>query len=265
MINNLNLFRCASAKVPFKNYINNSDYVGGIWGLKKQNDVTSSNNSKAKDKEYKNVYNIIELQLVKRLAVKNKYKNIADMPKSMQADYRQKAEYVTKMVIEKCEKYKVEDLAEVVAEILGIESGGYDFSDKVLKRPGSQFKGVMQVNLEACCILYGESCPKFIDFDGKVRSSNLKSEDYKGDQKRHCKQDLVRINKLKEKYPTPQSLYQAIQKDIGLGLEVGILFLKYKISLKKNNVKAGIYAYGDENFKKYNFEYAPEKINISKC
>ena len=50
---------------------------------------------------------------------------------------------------------------------------------------------------------------------------------------RHFAADDERINELKKKYPTVDALYQAIQSDVSLGLEVGIMAFKGKLSRAK--------------------------------
>lgn len=156
--------------------------------------------------------------------------------------YNEHAEYVTKIVIEKCQKYNIEDLIPVVAEMLGVESGGYVFNDEVMVHKGSKYKGVMQCDLTTCLVIYGEGRGEY-------------------DHKRYCKQDESRINELKSKYPTAKDLYNAIQHDAELGLEVGIMALKIKIAANKGSVSKGIQGYCGNQYR-CKIPGVPTKIDI---
>lgn len=138
-----------------------------------------------------------------------------------------KANTVTDMVIKNCKKYDVSDLTPVIMTMLGVETGGFNFSSRVMTNPKSQFKGVMQTNLDAIKALYN---------DNKSR-------------------DVKFVKELKSKYKTPAALYTAIQSDVELGLQVGILFLKTKIRGAGGNVARGVKSYcGDQ----YKYDYPLE-------
>ncbi len=132
-----------------------------------------------------------------------------------------KANTVTDMVIKNCNKYDVSDLTPVIMTMLGVETGGFNFSSRVMKNPKSQFKGVMQTNLDAINALYN---------DNKSR-------------------DVKFVKELKSKYKTPSALYTAIQSDVELGLQVGILFLKTKIRGAGGNVARGVKSYCGNQYK----------------
>ena len=85
--------------------------------------------------QYKKVYKMVEYQLTKRIPTNkpNGYTKISEIPKKEQAIFIKRAENITRMVIEKCQKYDIEELSSVVAEVLGIEYGGYNFTDKFMK------------------------------------------------------------------------------------------------------------------------------------
>ena len=132
-----------------------------------------------------------------------------------------KANTVTDMVMKNCSKYEVADLTPVVITMLGVETGGFNFSSRVMKNPKSQFKGVMQTNLDAIKSLYNDS-----------KSSDAKF-----------------IKELKSKYKTPNALYTAIQTDVELGLQVGILVFKAKIRGAGGNVAQGVKNYCGNQYK----------------
>lgn len=201
-----------------------------------------------KDSKYEKVSSLVEKQLVKRLPKGRsgqKCSSIADLPQSKQAEYREKIAYITKMVIEKCEKYEIEDLAPVIAEMLGVETGGYNFTERVMKNPGRSYKGVMQVDYETCKSIYSEGGAKYVDW-----------------HKRHFSQDDQRIAELKAKYPTAKSLYNAIQEDVELGLEVGIIAFKAKIHQSKGSVAGGIAKYCGNQYK-CNIPGVPSRFDVN--
>lgn len=183
--------------------------------------------------QYKIVHGVVNNQLVKRRSNSNglHYSKIVELPKDEQADYLKRADKITKMVIEKCQKYDIEVIAPVVAEMLGNESGGYNFTEDVMKNPGGNYKGVMQVDFKTCQCIYSEG--------GKINAAWHKA---------HFSQDDARINEMKKKFPTAKALYQAIQNDVELGLEVGIIALKAKIHEAGNSVEEGIKKYTGGNY-----------------
>ena len=145
-------------------------------------------------------------------------------PQIMEKASRQ-ASYVTEIVISNCSKYDVENLSPLIIDMLGNETGGYVFTDKVLKNPKSQFKGVMQTGPAALKGLYAD----------KTSS------------------DAKYIKELKKKYPTTDKLYKAIQTDVELGLQVGILVFKMILRSKQGNVKNSLKQYCGNQYS-YNYD-----------
>lgn len=199
-----------------------------------------------RNRQYKPVSNVVTMQLIKRFpnGKGGFYTDISQMPKNEQAKYLEKAENITKMVIEKCQKYDIEEIAPVIADVLGNESGGYNFCKKSMENPGGLYKGVMQVDFKTCQCIYSEG--------GKINEAWHKA---------HFSQDDARIDEMKKKYPTAKDLFQAIQKDVELGLEVGIIALKAKIHEAKNSVSGGISKYCGGNYS-CNLINVPNTINF---
>ena len=191
-----------------------------------------------RDPQYKDIYSIIDYELVSRVKRNPQgdcYHNISDLPDNMKAQYTEKAEYLTKMVIEKCRKYDVESIAKVIAEMFGIESGGFNFTPGSINK--GAYKGVMQVDLKTCQCIFSEG--------GKA------NKDW---HKAHFSQDDARIKELKSKYKSAQKLFDAIATDVPLGLEVGIIALKAKIH-EAGSVAGGVKKYCGGNYKS---KYADE-------
>lgn len=112
------------------------------------------------------------------------------------------------------------------------------------KIPEGLYKGVMQVDFKTCQCIYSEG--------GKINEAWHKA---------HFSQDDARIDEMKKKYPTAKDLFQAIQKDVELGLEVGIIALKAKIHEAKNSVSGGISKYCGGNYS-CNLLNVPSTINF---
>ncbi len=169
---------------------------------------------------------------------KNKsYKSWNSLSTADREKFQNNIELATKMVLEMSDKYEVADLAPVFIQMICHESG-FDF-DYTLEKKNSQYKGVMQVGIDAICSIYGQGIEKPIDRgDGKLIKSSYSNDAYEAEQKRCLKKDIERINELKKKYPTPESLYEAIKTDVELGVEVGILTYKIKLAYSKGNVAA---------------------------
>ena len=127
------------------------------------------------------------------------------------------------MVIKNCKKYEVSDLTPVVTTMLGVETGGFVFSAKNLNKKGKPGcpKGSMQTDLDAINTLYNDN-----------KSSDVKF-----------------VKELKSKYKTPGALYTAIQSDVELGLQVGILVFKAKIRGAGGNVAKGVKSYCGNQYK----------------
>ena len=145
-----------------------------------------------------------------------------------------KANKVTDMVMKNCKKYNITELTPIIVTMLSVETGVFCFTPRVMKNSRSQYKGVMQVNLDAIKTLYKDKS-----------SSNARF-----------------IEELKGKYKTPGELYSAIQTNVELGLQVGILFFKTKLRGTGGNVAKGIKSYCGGQ---YSYDYSlktPDKINI---
>lgn len=174
---------------------------------------------------------------------------------------QEKIEEITTMVIQLCDKYQIPDLAPVIAQILSNETGGFVFNEKALKNPGKSYKGCMQVDLETCCCIYGMTQSSFKDYDNKMRRSKQTKSVYEYDKKHHFSQDMERIKELKKKYPTPKALYQAMQKDVKLGLEVGIIAFKAKLSRSNGSVSRAVAQYCGNQYRA-NLSGVPQKVDI---
>ncbi len=180
------------------------------------------------------VYDAALDQAIRRVGVGKgkKAKKIEDiLPKDRQK-YIDLANRVTDMVMRLTKKYEIEDLAPLIADMMGYETGGYDFSNKVLKNEGRKYKGVMQVDFETCQCIFSEGPQKNKDW-----------------HKKHFTQDDKRIAGLKAKYKTASQLYSAIQKDVELGLEVGIIAYKAKLSVAKGDVHKALAMYCGSQYK----------------
>ena len=147
-----------------------------------------------------------------------------------------KVEGVTKMISALSDNYGVDP--EIVAGILNIESGGYQFIDHVMVHEGSKYKGVMQVDFTTIECLYA-------DPDAwKENGQNLTKHEYAVSyDHKHYAADDARINELKMLYPEPEDLYKAIQSDVSLGVEVGIMAFKGKLSRVKGSTSRAVQQY----------------------
>lgn len=184
-----------------------------------------------RDPQYETILNLVEYQLVKRIPRKTgdfSCKKIADLPQDLHSAYNKKAKEITKMVIEKCRKYDVEKYATVVAQMFGIESGGYNFTPASMN--GKIYKGVMQVDLKTCQCIFSEG--------GKINEAWHKA---------HFSEDDARIKELKKKYKTAEKLFEAMETDVKLGLEIGIIALKAKIH-EAGSIQGGVSKYCGNNY-----------------
>ncbi|MBS4760856.1 MAG: hypothetical protein KHX03_09190 [Clostridium sp.] len=152
----------------------------------------------------------------------------------------EKAHGIANMVCSLSEKYGIDP--EITVAILEKETGGYNFKDSVMVNPGKQYKGVMQVDKTTIECMYADG-----DAWKKMKSGTRKailSYDH-----RHFKADDERIAELKKKYPTEDALYQAIQKDVSLGVEVGIMAYKGKLSRAKGDTRKALAQYCGSQYK----------------
>ena len=205
--------------------------------------VQETENIKAEITEYSrdDILNIAIDQTIKRMpelkGIDSASKRINIIKKKFPDVYNKalnKANKVTDMVMKNCKKYNITELTPIIVTMLSVETGGFCFTPRVMKNSRSQYKGVMQVNLDAIKTLYKDKS-----------SSNARF-----------------IEELKGKYKTPGELYSAIQTNVELGLQVGILFFKTKLRGTGGNVAKGIKSYCGGQ---YSYDYSlktPDKINI---
>ena len=100
----------------------------------------------------------------------------------------------------------------------------------------------MQVNPEIIRCMYAN--PK----DANNKKLTLKQRKEAGSHV-HYAHDDARISELKTKYPTPEKLYEAIQKDVALGVEVGIMAYKASLSMNRGSTTAALAQYCGNQYK----------------
>lgn len=161
---------------------------------------------------------------------------------------KDKAVDITNMVCSLSDKYGMDP--EITVAILEKETGGYNFSGKVMQNRKSQYKGVMQVDYTSIECMYADSDdaknPKLL---AKRSNPQIKHRLAVAGDHRHYSYDQTRIDQLKKLYPTPQALYKAIQSDVSLGLEVGIMAYKGKMSRCGGNTRAALKAYCGNSYR----------------
>ncbi len=171
-----------------------------------------------------------------------KYNKVYDYIKKCADDHgNSKADIkaIANMVCKLSDNYGIDP--ELIAPILGTESGGFVFTPRVMSGRKS-YKGVMQVDFTTIETLYAE------DYSSKKKYPSKHAEAISYDHM-HCKQDQARIDELKKKYKTPQALWEAIQTDVSLGVEVGIMAYKMKLHKHKGDVKAALAEYCGNQYK----------------
>lgn len=216
----------------------------------KPKEVEDTSNAYKKDKNYPSVLTVI----------KNRAKT--NNPSLTEEEM----ENAAKMVIEKCQKYDIPELAPLIGYIVGIECS-LIFEDKGMNSD-PLYKGAMGVSYDACCSIIGQREPRKIKGEMRGAKSN---ETYSGERKRRLSQaDIERIDEFKQKYPTPSKLFEGISKDAELGIEAGILAFKIKLSYAKGDVLAALHKYGG-TYKKIHslpnvkgLENVPKKIDMNK-
>lgn len=206
--------------------------------------LTEFNNYIVKNlKQYKRVLSIIQ-----------NYK-IGGKPINIEPE---RAEAIAKMVCSLSDDYGI--TPEIVINILAHESGGFNFSKVAMgeePKKGQKkitYKGPMQVDLENIECLYGYSL-------NDKHPDPIHNDRIKADHKYYYQQDQARIEELKKKYKTPQELFDAMATDVALGVEVGIMAYKGKLSRKHGDTKAALRAYQGI---RYNFDpksVIPDVIN----
>ncbi len=158
---------------------------------------------------------------------------------------------IANMVCAKSEEYGIDP--EITARILDLESGGFVFDESSMNPSKKSYKGVMQVNKTAIECMYAD--PK--DANNPKLSKHQRAVAY---DHRHYIADQERINQLKEQYPTVDDLYNAIKTDVTLGLEVGIITYKSKLSYSKGNVTKALSMYCGSQYKLNQDSTAVRKI-----
>jgi len=149
------------------------------------------------------------------------------------------AKYIANMVCTLSDRYGLDP--EITVSILERESQ-FNFTPRVMVHKGSQYKGVMQVNPEIIRCMYAN--PK----DANNKKLTLKQRKEAGSHV-HYAHDDARISELKTKYPTPEKLYEAIQKDVALGIEVGIMAYKASLSMNRGSTTAALAQYCGNQYK----------------
>ena len=140
---------------------------------------------------------------------------------------------ITNMICKLSDDYQIDP--EITATILAHETGGFVFTPKVMSAR-THYKGVTQVDFTIVEILYAS----YEDYNDKSLTPHQRAVAY---DHRHCLQDQTRIDELKEMYPTPQDLWKALETDVSLGVEVGIMAFKLKLHSRKGDTKAAIAGY----------------------
>lgn len=149
------------------------------------------------------------------------------------------AEEIAKMVCSLSEQYGINP--EITTYILQVETGGYVFDDQSMGVNSNIYNGVMQVDLTT------------------IKSMYAKTEDYKNSKlpnterriafdHRYFENNEERINELKQIYKTPQDLYMALEQDVALGVEVGIIAYKGKLSMFGGDTKKAMKGYTGGNY-----------------
>lgn len=194
------------------------------------------------------------LPVVKKVNIKTKPKNgmtdyltdFKDYKPSDQKKYNKVLSYIQKkvkgeravaianMVCAKSEEYGIDP--EITARILDLETGGFVFNKHSMDTGNQKHKGVMQVDKTTieCMYANGNDWKKLKPSDSRYAYSY---------DHRHYVADQERIDQLKKQYPTADALYNAMKTDVELGLEVGLIAYKGKLSRYKGNVNKALAEY----------------------
>lgn len=159
---------------------------------------------------------------------------------------------ITNMICQLSENYGLDP--ELIAPLLGTETGGFVF-DKKIMQSNNGYHGVMQVDYTTIETLYAD------DYNPKKKYKNRHASNVSYDHI-HCKHDQVRIDELKKIYKTEQDLWNAIGKDVSLGVEIGIMAYKMKLHIKKGDTKAAFSAYSAGNYSLPKDSTAVKKYDI---
>lgn len=181
-----------------------------------------------------------------------KYNKVLQYVKSnLQKTDTKRAVPIANMVCSLSEKYGIDP--EITAAILDHETGGFNFSEASMNPSKKKYKGVMQVDKTTIECMYADG-----NAWKKLKSGSL--EAIHSYDHRHYIADEKRISELKKEYPTPESLHKAIAEDVVLGLEVGIIAYKGKLSRKKGNTRLALSEYCGNQYKLPNNSSVPTKI-----
>ena len=158
---------------------------------------------------------------------------------------------IANMVCAKSEEYGIDP--EITARILDVETGGFVFNERSMNPTKNSHKGVMQVDRTTIECMYAD--PKNANNTKLSQHQRAVAYDH-----RHFVADQERIDQLKKQYPTVDDLYNAIQTDVTLGLEVGIIAYKGKLSRHKGDVKSALAEYCGSQYKLNQDSTAVRKI-----
>ena len=160
---------------------------------------------------------------------------------------------ITNMICKLSDDYGIDP--EIIATILAHETGGFVFTADVMSRR-TNYKGVGQVDRDVVDCLYADENYKY---DKKYPTKRDAALSY---DTRHWKQDAQRIYQIKAKYPTSSALWAAIQKDVSLGLEVGIIAYKMKLHGANGDTHKALYNYCHGQYTLAKNNTAQNKYNI---
>ena len=140
---------------------------------------------------------------------------------------------ITNMICKLSDNYGIDP--EITATILAHETGGFVFTPNVMSKR-ENYKGVSQVDYTTVEVLYAS----YNDRNDKSLTPHERAVAY---SHRHCVQDEARINEIKSLYKKPKDLWKALEKDVALGLEVGIMAFKMKLNASKGDTKGALSGY----------------------
>ena len=149
------------------------------------------------------------------------------------------AKYIANMVCALSDKYGIDP--EITAAILSHECN-FVFEPRTMNPVKKKFKGVMQVGPSEIRSMYAN--PK--DANNKELSEEAQREAY---SRKFYDSDEKRLDQLKKKYPTWEKLYNAIKTDVALGVELGIIVYKAKLTRHKGNTILALKEYCGNQYK----------------
>ena len=130
---------------------------------------------------------------------------------------------------------------EITAVVIGHETGGFVFSPENLAGR-DDVKGVCQAKRPIIDALYAS-------YEDRKNKSLSDYEIALAYDNWHFRQDMARIIEIREKYPTSDDLWKALETDVSLGVEIGIMVFKMKLDVKGGNTKTALAGYcGNQYF-----------------